>query len=542
MDSAPLKGFFRAGPRGGRDAVNGHYFEAACDDPGVPQVWCYTDRFSYQPGDTVTFHVSTSAPVFALKIVRDGLNPQVMFEKAGLDGDFHCTPAECSVKGCGWPAAIELEIPATWRSGVYIVTTSIAAPDGRTIEHDHLFVLRARPGKPTAPRLIILTTSTWLAYNDWGGSNHYEGLTGPGGDQYSPEVSTQRPWARGFVKLPAEAPHVTHASPPGGPPAYPHMQWAHANGYSKKYASGGWACRERGFALWAEAQHIGLDYATQHDLHFDPDLLKAYASVVIVGHDEYWSWEMRDRLDAFVEDGGHVARFAGNFYWQVRLADEGRRQVCYKYRARAEDPVRGSGDERFITTCWDAPEIGRPAALTMGLTGSAGIYAGWSRCAAHGAGGFTLYRPRHWALEGSGAGYGDVLGAQAKVFGYEVDGLDHVIRHGLPSPTHEDGAPEGIEIIALAPATTVEWGSESYAGEAFIGYDDARVVAEALYGEATPDAIDKVSRGSGMIAEYRHGKGSVFNAGSCEWVRGLESGDQQIERITRNVLERFRTR
>ena len=45
------------------------------------------------------------------------------------------------------------------------------------------------------------------------------------------------------------------------------------------------------------------------------------------------------RSTPIVERGGHVARFAGNFMWQTRLEDEGRRQVCYKYRARAEDPI-----------------------------------------------------------------------------------------------------------------------------------------------------------------------------------------------------------
>lgn len=537
-----LKGFFRAGPRGGDDPVMGHYFEAAADDPSVPQVWCYTDRFSYRPGDTVTLHVSTTAASYDLKVVRDGLEPRVVYERRGLAGAFHLAPPDCSVKGCGWPPALSFEVERAWPCGVYVVTATIAAPDGRAISQDHLFIVRAQTGRPTAPFLFVLTTSTWLAYNDWGGSNHYEGLTGPKGDQFSPVVCTLRPWAKGFVKLPPDAPHIPHASPPGGPPRYPHMEWAHRNGYSKKYASSGWACRERAFALWAEEEGIALDYATQHDLHFDPALLAGYPCVVIVGHDEYWSWEMRDAVDAYLDGGGRLARFAGNFYWQIRLEEEGRRQVCYKYRARAEDPVRGTERVRFLTTCWDAAEIGWPAALTMGLTGSAGIYAGWSRCAAHGSGGFTVYRPGHWSLEATGLGYGDVLGAAAKVFGYEVDGLDYVIRNGLPYPTREDGAPEGVEIVALSPATTVEAGSEAYADKAFIGTDDARMVAEALHGEATPETIDRVSRGSGLIAEYRRGRGVVFNAGSCEWVRGLEVGDRQVARITRNVLERFGAR
>ena len=52
---------------------------------------------------------------------------------------------------------------------------------------------------------------------------------------------------------------------------------------------------------------------------------------------------MRDAVDAYVDQGGHVARFAGNFMWQTRLEDEGQRQVCYKYVARTKTrPIRAA--------------------------------------------------------------------------------------------------------------------------------------------------------------------------------------------------------
>ena len=58
--------------------------------------------------------------------------------------------------------------------------------------------------------------------------------------------------------------------------------------------------------------------------------------------------------------------------WQTRLEDEGRRQVCYKYRARAEDPAYRGGDVTRATNSWEAPEIGRPGALTFGLNSTKG--------------------------------------------------------------------------------------------------------------------------------------------------------------------------
>jgi hypothetical protein len=46
-------------------------------------------------------------------------------------------------------------------------------------------------------------------------------------------------------------------------------------------------------------------------------------------------------------------------------------------------------------------------------------------------------------------------------------------------------------------------------------------------------------RGSGMIVSFKRGRGEVFHAGSVEWVVGLLRRDAQVERVTRNVLDRF---
>ena len=392
--------------------------------------------------------------------------------------------------------------------------------------------------------LLAAATSTWIAYNDWGGSNHYEGITGPNQDLFSPVLSIERPWSRGFVLLPDGAPRIPLATPPPVAAAlrYPHMEWAYANGYSKKYASAGWASYERHFVRWAQANGYVMDIACQHDLHFRPELLEDYDCVVIVGHDEYWSWAMRDAVDAFVDNGGGLVRLGGNFMWQVRLEDTGTRQICYKYTARQEDPLFDSDKSHLTTTCWDAPETGRCGALTMGLSGTRGIYAGWGGCVPRGAGGFTIYRPDHWVFDGTDLYYGDLLGASARVFGYEVDAVDYIIENGLPSPTRKDGAPEGIEILAMGLATVIEEDHGNPGTDCYIGDSDVRFVAEAVLGKASAENIERMKRGAGMIATYKRGRGEVFNAGSCEWVAGLIARDPAVERVTRNVLNRYTRR
>ncbi len=543
----------RGATTGGRwtNAVQENFYERASNDPSELEAWCYSDRLSYAPGETLRLHVSTTAERYDLEIVRDGVRVETVHRAEGLAGAFHQAPDDCSVAGCGWPVAYELTVPADWPSGGYRVTVTARGADGASFSQDHLVLVRAAAPQAAAPKatgpragaplLLVAATGTWTAYNDWGGSNHYEGITGPDKNLYSPVLSLDRPFSRGFVRLPPGAPRIPLRAPPalGAAPRYPHMDWAYANGYSKKYASAGWASYERPFLLWLEGQGYRADLASLTDLHVRPEILDPYKCVLFVGHDEYWSWEMRDAVERYVGAGGRVARFAGNFLWQIRLEDEGRTQVCYKYRARAEDPFRDGPERHLTTNCWEAPEVGRPGAETFGLNATRGIYTGWGGLCPRGAGGFTVYRPEHWAFQGCGLYYGDLIGAASRVFGYEVDGLDYEMRDGLPYPAGSDGAPEGTEILAMGLASNLEVDHHGGTSPLFVGEDDARFLAETLHGAATPETIERVARGNGMMVHFQKGKGEVFHAGTCEWVAGLIDRDPFVERITRNVLDRF---
>ncbi|MER9243659.1 N,N-dimethylformamidase beta subunit family domain-containing protein [Mesorhizobium sp. M0633] len=510
-----------------REAVLSHYYERPGMDGARGEIWCYSDRFSYGPGETVRLQVSSTVPSFSMEIVRDGADETKILEKCGLASRWQDTPDQCSVEGCGWDTSLEFGVGENWPSGAYRIRLTAECRNGTPIQCYHLFIVLPRSGRKQGRILQVAATGTWLAYNTWGGSNHYEGITGPNRDLYSPVVSTQRPWCRGFIVLPPEAPRVPLevAMPPMAEPRRPHQEWAYASGHSKKYASAGWASYDSHFFRFAERAGYDVDLASQHELHFSPEILLDYDCAVFVGHDEYWTWEMRDAVDAFVDQGGHVARFAGNFMWQARLEEEGRRQVCYKYRARAEDPAYRSGDVRRATNSWEAPEIARPGVMTFGLNATNGLYAGWADRAPRGVRGFPVYRPDHWAFAGTGLFYGDVLGAESHIYGYEVDGLDYEIRNGLPYPSPTSGAASGLEVLAV--------------GIANLGDYDGPFVAETLFGDASDANLEKVKRSNGMIVNFKRGEGEVFHAGSCEWVAGLLRKDAMVERVTCNVLNRY---
>jgi len=524
-----------------REAVFGHRYERPGMGGERGEIWCYTDAIAYPPGATVRLQVCSTVERLELEIVRDGATPLPVMRRELRGARWQDTPEQCSVSGCGWTPALEFRVGEDWPSGAYRITLT-----GRTSANDeltaqHLLIVRPLAGAAAGRILQVAATATWTAYNTWGGSNHYQGITGPKRNQYATTVSLERPWCRGFVALPAGAPRVPLEVSPaaGAAPRYPHMEWAFANGYSNKYASAGWASYDRHFLRWAESAGFAVDLASQHELQFSPEILDGYACVVFVGHDEYWTWEMRDAIDRYVERGGHVARFAGNFMWQIRLERSGRAQTCYKYRARAEDPVYRSADPSRTSGSWEAGETGRPGALTFGLNATDGLYAGWGACAPRGVRGFPVYRPEHWAFAGTGLCYGDLLGAEGHAFGYEVDGLDYLIRGGLPEPTATSGAPPGLQILALGMSSLKEESGGLPVDDRFLSDDDAKYVAEIRCGDSGDAAVERVKRGAGMIVGFARGRGEVFHAGSCEWVAALLRRDSLVERVTANVLTRY---
>jgi hypothetical protein len=189
------------------------------------------------------------------------------------------------------------------------------------------------------------------------------------------------------------------------------------------------------------------------------------------------------------------------------------------------------------TTIWDAHSVNRPGAHTIGLTGMAGSYSRYGAAVPRSSGSYTVYRPEHWAFAGTDLYYGDLFGgAPICVAAFELDAVQYTFRRGLPYPTFEDGAPETLEILAMAPAVMGEqdrWGGEIPLGGSEL---ELRELLAEL-GPDTPPFLSETPYGAGMVATFTRGRGIVFNAGSTEWVNGLTHRDPFTERITRNVLD-----
>jgi hypothetical protein len=260
-----------------------------------------------------------------------------------------------------------------------------------------------------------------------------------------------------------------------------------------------------------------------------------------VGHDEYWSWAMRDRADAFVEGGGSWAILSGNScFWQVRYEDDGRTMIGYKAKAESLDPVVGTDDHRRLTSLWSLPSIDRPEAQTTGLSFTRGGYARVGKATPRSSGGYSIHRPDHSVFAGTDLRYGDVLGGPSRIVGYEVDGCELTMVNGDPVPTYADGTPAGLEVLATAPARLISITDTYCEAPPALWADpeppgDLEGVATWLFGSASPENTARIAHNHAVMATFTKGKGRVFNAGTTDWCYGLDS-DPQVQQVTRNVI------
>jgi hypothetical protein len=199
-------------------------------------------------------------------------------------------------------------------------------------------------------------------------------------------------------------------------------------------------------------------------------------------------------------------------------------------------------DPRLLTSIWSDPRIARPETQLTGLTFTRGGYHRIAGGVPRGAGGYTIWRPRHWLFEGTDLRYGDVFGAQHGVVGYECDGCALTLVDGLPVPTGEDGCPAGFEVLATAPARI--WSVDADGNEYPSGLAATRemgelqAVAYALFGDASLETCRRIAHGNSVLGTYTGG-GTVVSCGSTDWVFGLAGGDPLVERVTRNALDRL---
>jgi hypothetical protein len=260
---------------------------------------------------------------------------------------------------------------------------------------------------------------------------------------------------------------------------------------------------EGSFISWAESNNIALEYCTSIDLHANQESLNYYQLLVSVGHDEYWSKEMRDGVEAFVANGGNVAFFSGNVcWWQVRFENNNRRMVCYKSDENPATPDPLLQTSR-ATIHWFNSPVNRPENQMTGVSFRNGA-GWWDPPDPQPFPDYVVWGSQHWVFSGTGLQDGDGFGSDAQILAYETDAAEFVEQNGTPKVTGSDFTPTSFHILATADLRN--W---------------------------------KNKQGWATMGIYQNNGGSVFTAATIGWARGLQANDQMVSQITKNVIARL---
>jgi hypothetical protein len=278
-----------------------------------------------------------------------------------------------------------------------------------------IFVVRddARP----APFLFQSSVTTYQAYNPWGGKSLYD-FNSTGGRAL--KVSFNRPYVDEF-----------------------------GSGQFMAF----WAGWENNMVRFLEREGYDVTYCTNVDTHAHPGLLATHKAFFSVGHDEYWSWEMREQVEAALASGVHLGFFSANTcYWQIRFEPSpadgaaNRTIVCYK-DSYAQDPYYTDGNpdhQRLVTGLWRAHPVNRPEETLIGVQ-----YDFWPVQSED----LVIENASHWIFEGTGLRDGDRLPG---LVGYEADRMFGNSPAGTVrlahSPVNIDGAFAGYSDMTIYTA------------------------------------------------------------------------------------------
>jgi hypothetical protein len=245
----------------------------------------FATEMSVNLGNTVDFKINTDSQDYRIEIYRLGYydgDGARLIDSFDVDGSPTVQPDPIKDPNTGLVDAGNWSVSASWTvapelvSGVYLA--KLVREDGVPGENHIPFVVR----DDSEPSDIVFKTAdeTWQAYNPWGDNNFY------GFDDVA--VSYNRPI-------------TTRTDPDNATPwnfvfgaEFPAIMWLEANGYDVSYIA-------------------GVDTARS------PETLLDHKVYLSVGHDEYWSQEQRDAVEAARDSGVNLSFWSGNdVYWRSR--------------------------------------------------------------------------------------------------------------------------------------------------------------------------------------------------------------------------------
>ena len=327
------------------------------------QIQAYANARSVLPGNNLVFFVSTKqdATNYWLDIYRlgwyGGLGGRLMTSIGTLTGhaqgyydviSHHLVGCNtCLVNSASglveanWQPSYTLLVPLNWTTGVYLAKFT----DSNGMQTYVPFDVR---GNASSTYVVVTPDTTYAAYNDWGGYSLYDADNTFFGEADTATTATQKR----AVKVSFDRP------------------------YTNESGSSQVLVFEANAIRWMERQGYNLSYMSNIDVQREPAQLLHHKAYISIGHDEYWTKEMRDAVTTARDSGVGLAFLGANaVYWQIRMEPNSagipnRTIVCYKVSSVKHDLARDPyylKDTTRLTTQWRDPILALPENALVGI-------------------------------------------------------------------------------------------------------------------------------------------------------------------------------
>jgi len=287
------------------------------------QIEGYASLTSVLAGSDIDLFVNTQDANYSLRVYRmgwyGGKGGRQILGPVTLNGVRQVTPSADPTTlliECHWTNPYAIHVPTSWVSGIYLVKLH-----GNTSGYESYITFTVRDTR-NADIVFQQSVTTYQAYNPWPGFDKTLGYVGASlyggqsGNRQATQVSFNRPYGRGSQTNSlygvGAGDFLTHDF---FPLFNTEADLANANG--------GTSAWEFCMIRWLEHHAYDVTYITNVDTHEDVNRLLRGKAFLSIGHDEYWSEQMKTNVESARDQGVNLGFFSGNYvYWPVAfLAD-----------------------------------------------------------------------------------------------------------------------------------------------------------------------------------------------------------------------------
>ncbi|MBP2368848.1 N,N-dimethylformamidase beta subunit family domain-containing protein [Pseudonocardia parietis] len=422
---------------------------------------------------------------------------------------------EDDLDDAGWETDVALRVPADLPSGAYALKV-------RAGEHvDRIpFVVTPPAGARPAPVLVVLPTWTYLAYANWRTYAEFEeervGLYGErrGVDPRDRWLARHPELGKSLYDVHTDGSGVMYSSR-----ARPIVN-IRPDYFTPTTRGLRHFAQDLSLLHWLDGR--GEDYAVITDDELEDrgaDALAGHRVVITGSHPEYSSARMLDAYESFTAHGGRLMYLGGNGFYHVTNRHSGPSGAVEIRRARGSTTAwaSGAGEEHLSGTgepggLWRWRGRAPQRAFGVGMTAQGFDKASGYRRSAQS-------RAVDWVFDGVDVAVGEVFGDEGPGLGGAAG--DEIDRADIALGTPAD---------AVVLATSI-----GHSASIVLVADDRTISHRA---PVSPDPRVRAD----IVVFDRPGGGAVFAVGSIAWSTAMthKGGDNDVSRITANVLDRFR--